>query len=52
MHMRIQTNGQVSAADALRSGLEELMGVCDHIISTFQSRLKEGVFEYVDAHDV
>uniref|UniRef100_A0A8D2LEF9 DNA-directed RNA polymerases I and III subunit RPAC2 n=1 Tax=Varanus komodoensis TaxID=61221 RepID=A0A8D2LEF9_VARKO len=39
INFRIQTKGGLSAVETFQKGLEELMGVCQHVLSTFEAPL-------------
>ncbi|KAJ1544678.1 RNA polymerase subunit AC19, partial [Nowakowskiella sp. JEL0078] len=45
MHMRIQTDGTVSAVDVLNKGLDDLIELVNHIRNIFHQRSEEGNFE-------
>ncbi|XP_026530468.1 DNA-directed RNA polymerases I and III subunit RPAC2-like [Notechis scutatus] len=41
INFRIQTRGGLPAIDAFQKGLEDLMGVCQHILNTFEASVEE-----------
>ncbi|KAJ1552966.1 RNA polymerase subunit AC19, partial [Cladochytrium tenue] len=41
IHIRIQTNGEITAADALDLALDQLVEVCEHVKATFLDKLNE-----------
>ncbi|KAL7979418.1 hypothetical protein Chor_004576, partial [Crotalus horridus] len=41
INFRIQTRGGLPAIDAFQKGLEDLMGVCQHVLSTFEVGLSD-----------
>ncbi|XP_043983448.1 DNA-directed RNA polymerases I and III subunit RPAC2 isoform X3 [Gambusia affinis] len=41
INFRIQTRGGVPAVEPLRSGLNDLHDVCQHVLNTFQARVAE-----------
>uniref|UniRef100_H9GMN1 DNA-directed RNA polymerase RBP11-like dimerisation domain-containing protein n=1 Tax=Anolis carolinensis TaxID=28377 RepID=H9GMN1_ANOCA len=40
INFRIQTKGGIPAAEMFQKGLEELIGVCQHVLSTFERQEK------------
>ncbi|MEW5298879.1 MAG: hypothetical protein WDW38_000389 [Sanguina aurantia] len=41
VNIRVQTTGEVTASQALRSACDDVQQVCTHITSTFQAALAE-----------
>ncbi|XP_033003910.1 DNA-directed RNA polymerases I and III subunit RPAC2-like [Lacerta agilis] len=41
INLRIQTKGGLPAVDMFQKGLEDLMGVCQHILSKFEASVEE-----------
>ncbi|XP_069068229.1 DNA-directed RNA polymerases I and III subunit RPAC2-like [Pleurodeles waltl] len=41
INLRIQTRGGLPAVDPFRRGLNELTDVCQHVLKTFEIRMKE-----------
>ncbi|KAM6061539.1 DNA-directed RNA polymerases I and III subunit RPAC2-like isoform 1-T1 [Chlamydotis macqueenii] len=41
INFRIQTRGALPAVEPFRKGLNDLMGVCQHVLSTFERSVKE-----------
>ncbi|KAM4732633.1 DNA-directed RNA polymerases I and III subunit RPAC2 [Anableps anableps] len=41
INFRIQTRGGIAAVEPLRSGLNDLHDVCQHVLNTFQARVNE-----------
>ncbi|OXB75959.1 UNVERIFIED_CONTAM: hypothetical protein H355_012927, partial [Colinus virginianus] len=39
INFRIQTRGSLPAVEPFRKGLNDLMGVCQHVLDTFEVRL-------------
>uniref|UniRef100_A0A8C4J1J4 RNA polymerase I and III subunit D n=1 Tax=Dromaius novaehollandiae TaxID=8790 RepID=A0A8C4J1J4_DRONO len=39
INFRIQTRGALPAIEPFRKGLNDLMGVCQHVLNTFEVRL-------------
>ncbi|KAM7094843.1 DNA-directed RNA polymerases I and III subunit RPAC2-like isoform X1 [Ciconia boyciana] len=41
INFRIQTRGAIPAVEPFRKGLNDLMGVCQHVLNTFERSMKE-----------
>ncbi|PKU31600.1 dna-directed rna polymerases i and iii subunit rpac2-like [Limosa lapponica baueri] len=41
INFRIQTRGSLPAVEPFRKGLNDLMGVCQHVLNTFEKSMKE-----------
>uniref|UniRef100_A0A8B9QA84 RNA polymerase I and III subunit D n=1 Tax=Apteryx owenii TaxID=8824 RepID=A0A8B9QA84_APTOW len=41
INFRIQTRGALPAIEPFRKGLNDLMGVCQHVLNTFERSMKE-----------
>ncbi|XP_007435113.1 DNA-directed RNA polymerases I and III subunit RPAC2-like [Python bivittatus] len=41
INFRVQTRGGLPAVEAFQKGLEDLMGVCQHVLSTFKASVEE-----------
>ncbi|XP_009271723.1 PREDICTED: DNA-directed RNA polymerases I and III subunit RPAC2 [Aptenodytes forsteri] len=41
INFRIQTRGALPAVEPFRKGLNDLMGVCQHVLNTFERSMKE-----------
>ncbi|XP_061454808.1 DNA-directed RNA polymerases I and III subunit RPAC2-like [Rhineura floridana] len=41
INFRIQTKGGLPAVEMFQNGLEELMGVCQHVLSKFEASIEE-----------
>ncbi|XP_032993934.1 DNA-directed RNA polymerases I and III subunit RPAC2-like isoform X1 [Lacerta agilis] len=41
INLRIQTKGGLPAVDMFQKGLEDLMGVCQHVLSKFEASVEE-----------
>ncbi|XP_008498286.2 DNA-directed RNA polymerases I and III subunit RPAC2 [Calypte anna] len=41
INFRIQSRGTLPAVEPFRKGLSDLMGVCQHVLSTFEQSMKE-----------
>ncbi|NXO87232.1 RPAC2 protein, partial [Sitta europaea] len=41
INFRIQTRGGLPAVEPFRKGLNDLMGVCQHVLNTFERSMKE-----------
>ncbi|TPX71814.1 DNA-directed RNA polymerase [Spizellomyces sp. 'palustris'] len=39
IHVRIQTDGTTTAAQALDKGLDDLMALCQHVLETFNAKV-------------
>uniref|UniRef100_A0A6J0V076 DNA-directed RNA polymerases I and III subunit RPAC2 n=1 Tax=Pogona vitticeps TaxID=103695 RepID=A0A6J0V076_9SAUR len=48
INFRVQTKGGVPAVETFQKGLEELMGVCQHVLNTFEASIED----YKDQEDV
>ncbi|KAI9219386.1 DNA-directed RNA polymerase [Blastocladiella britannica] len=48
IHFRIETDGSISPADALRAGLDGVIDISDHMMDALQAELKDGHFEVDD----
>ncbi|KAK9686809.1 RNA polymerase subunit AC19 [Basidiobolus ranarum] len=46
LNIRIQTDDDTTAVDALQKGLDDLTDMCQHILDTFQGELDKGEFTY------
>lgn len=42
LNIRIQTYGDITAVEALKKGLRDLVDLCNHTESHFRERVKEG----------
>jgi DNA-directed RNA polymerase subunit L len=40
--LRIQTKGDLSAVDALKKGLDDVISLASHILDEFESKVEEG----------
>ncbi|RKO83753.1 putative RNA polymerase I 16 kDa polypeptide, partial [Blyttiomyces helicus] len=40
IHLRIQTDGSITATEALMKGLDDLIELCEHVETTFNNKLK------------
>ncbi|KAI8057772.1 DNA-directed RNA polymerase [Syncephalis plumigaleata] len=47
LHLRIQTFEGTTAVEALEKGLQDLMELCGHIYTEFESKMTEGNYESV-----
>lgn len=45
IHLRIQTDGSVTAADALAEGIHNLMDIGLHILNKYEANLEHGEYE-------
>ncbi|KNE54824.1 hypothetical protein AMAG_00775 [Allomyces macrogynus ATCC 38327] len=52
MHFRIQTNGKITAADAFRKGLDDIVEMADHMSAEFSKQAHGTNFQYVASHDL
>ncbi|KAI8809620.1 DNA-directed RNA polymerase [Cladochytrium replicatum] len=43
IHLRIQTDGTITAYQALHKGLDDLMELCNYVVHTFKESIKSGV---------
>ncbi|XP_032094294.1 DNA-directed RNA polymerases I and III subunit RPAC2-like [Thamnophis elegans] len=41
INFRIQSRGGLPAVDTFQKGLEDLMGVCQHVLNTFEASVEE-----------
>ncbi|XP_032084067.1 DNA-directed RNA polymerases I and III subunit RPAC2-like [Thamnophis elegans] len=41
INFRIQSRGGLPAVDMFQKGLEDLMGVCQHVLNTFEASVEE-----------
>ncbi|KAJ3183107.1 RNA polymerase subunit AC19 [Geranomyces variabilis] len=39
IHMRIQTDGSITAAQALNQGLDDLVALSEHVLATFEAKV-------------
>ncbi|KAJ3167655.1 RNA polymerase subunit AC19 [Geranomyces variabilis] len=39
IHMRIQTDGSITAAQALNKGLDDLVALSEHVLATFEAKV-------------
>jgi DNA-directed RNA polymerase subunit L len=51
MHFRVETNGNVSAADVFRQGIQNIIQLSDHMIESFQGEIASGKFPFDNVQD-
>ncbi|KAI9017643.1 putative DNA-directed RNA polymerase [Gaertneriomyces semiglobifer] len=52
VHIRIQTNGTVTAKEALDKGLDDLIAVAEHISSVFSAKVSQKDYEIRDGAQI
>ncbi|KAJ3413796.1 RNA polymerase subunit AC19 [Chytridiales sp. JEL 0842] len=48
INLRIQTNGEITAAQALNKALDDLVDLCQHIRTSFKDKLEAREYEMED----
>ncbi|KAJ8325286.1 RNA polymerase subunit AC19 [Batrachochytrium dendrobatidis] len=52
INLRIQTDGSITAVDALHKGLDDLVDMTTHVKESFKDKVKQGEFEIHDGADI